>query len=133
MSILEKLTGWVAGLGIASAGGWMIGGKTGFRIALIGGLLIGGLVFWHGIKSGWINHGIEIANRKWFGAARDVELENRAREKMVDSGISARSEGWAAKKRRIRQRGSDERLWISKREKIDGRIDPQTMDMLEGR
>lgn len=100
------------------------------RLVYIGlGVVAASMVI--GYSQSLIEQGRQEQARIYDGAIDSTASKNRAKEHHIEAVVSGRDEQLGAKVRRIRQNGTDERDWIKEQEKNDGRIDPQTIKLLE--
>lgn len=84
-----------------------------------------------GYSKALVEQGRQQQARKTDKTINNVASQNRGKEQAVRAGIAGRNESLAVKKKRYRQTGADERDWIKSQEKPNGRIDPQTIELLE--
>lgn len=111
--------------------GWIMGRSLLIQLAMLAGLVFTVWGSWKLVTASYYKAGYKAMEKVTDGAIDQVGKENRAKKEMLDAQTAGRDEQLGAKIRRFRETGTRERDWIATQEKPDGRIDPQTVNMLE--
>lgn len=111
--------------------GWITGRSLLIQVAMLAGLLFVVWGSWKLLTASYYRAGYQAMEKITDGAIDNVDRKNRQKKQVLDHQTAAKDEQLGVKIRRLRETGQRERDWIATQEKENGRIDPQTVNMLE--